>query len=274
MYKIINSKMWLFALIIAVSMIGCGSDETSGDAGAVCHGAGCVSIGSSGDLEAAAGYVILAKSQIDTVSPSVVTGNVGLTPAARDYLTGWSETAAADASDSYATSAQVVAPFKLYAADYAVPTPSNLDYARISMEAAYADVLGRPHGVGATNLNLGGGTLTGLTLVPGTYTWDTPGDVNITGNITLTGSSTDVWIFQIANNLTMDAGIKIILAGGAVPQNVFWQIAGNSHIFAGANFKGIMLCWTDITFEDGSTIKGRLFSMTAVNLKAATVTQP
>jgi hypothetical protein len=86
--------MWFMALLLAVSLAGCGDDNNFAvaPAGAVCEGANCVLLGTAGDLGAAAGYAILAKSAVNTVPPSVVTGNVGLSPADRTFLTGWSET--------------------------------------------------------------------------------------------------------------------------------------------------------------------------------------
>src|SRR5207248_75875 len=69
-------------------------------------------------LGSAANYAILAKSAISTVPTSAITGDVGLSPAAESYITGFSLT---DAT-GYATSTQVVG--KLYAADQTPPTPS------------------------------------------------------------------------------------------------------------------------------------------------------
>ena len=41
-----------------------------------------------------------------------------------------------------------------------------------------------------------------------------------------------------------------------------------------ANFKGIILAKTAITFNTGATITGRALSQTAVTLSATTVTEP
>lgn len=253
---------------------GTGSGSTSAGApGGVCTGSAtdCVSLGAAGDLGAAAGYAILAKTGVSTVPTSAVTGNVGLSPAARVFLTGWSETAAADASDVYSTSAQVVAPFRLYAADYAVPTPANLTTAVLSMQAAYTDAAGRPATSAATT-NVGAGTLTSLTLAPGVYEWGS--NVTIPTDLTFNGSATGVWILKVAGTLTMAAAKNVILAGGALPQNIFWQVTDAVTIGANTNFKGIILGQTTITFGNLASINGRLLAQTAVNLDATTVTQP
>ena len=223
------------------------------------------------DLGTAGNYAILAKTGVSTVPSSVVTGNVGVSPAARTYLTGWSETAAPDASDTYSTSAQVVAPFKLYAADYAVPTPANLTTAVGNMETAYTDAAGRTATSAATT-NVGAGTLTSLTLPPGVYEWGSA--VTIPTNLTLNGSATDVWIFKVAGTLNMAAAKNVVLTGGALPKNVFWQVSGAVTIGANTHFEGIILGQTGITFGNLASINGRLLAQTAVVLDATTVTQP
>jgi hypothetical protein len=272
--RIFKPLMWSTALLLAAFVAGCGGSSNGGAAsnvyssvGTVSTAAGSVSLGTAGN------YAILAKSGVSTVPSSAVTGNVGLSPAARGFLTGWSETAAPDASDTYSTSAQVVAPGKLYAADYVGGTTSvDLTTAVANMQTAYTDAAGRPAGVGATNLNRGAGTLTNDTLVPGTYTWNSA--LNIPTDLTLSGSATDVWIFQVAGTLDMAAAMNVILIGGALPQNIFWQVSGAVTMGAGTHFEGIILGATSITFGSLASINGRLLAQTAVVLNATTVTVP
>ena len=221
-------------------------------------------------LGKAAYFAVLAKTGVATVPTSVVTGNVGVSPAARTYLTGWSETY--DVTDTYATSAQVVAPSKLYAADLVGGTTSaDLGTAVLNMGTAYTDAAGRTATSAATT-NVGSGTLTSLTLAPGVYEWG--GAVTIPTDLTLSGSATDVWIFKVAGTLNMAAAKNVILIGGAQAKNVFWQTTGAVTIGANTHFEGIILGQTSITFGNLASIKGRLLSQTAVNLDATTVTQP
>ena len=280
-----NSKalVWLSALALTGLVAGCGGGSDSGGGGggggggaksttgSVCSaGAACVNIGAAANLGAASGYGILAKTGVSTVPGSSVTGNIGLSPAARVFLTGWSQTA--DVTDTYATSAQVVAPGKLYADDNVGGTTKvDLGTAVLSMQTAYTDAAGKPAGVGP-NLNLGAGTVTGQTLAAGTYTWGT--NVNIPTDLTLNGSATDVWVFQIAGTLDMAANRKVILTGGALAQNVFWQVSGAITMGAGTHFEGIVLGQTAIIFGNLSSINGRLLAQTAVTLDMTTVTVP
>jgi hypothetical protein len=221
-------------------------------------------------LGAAENYAILAATGVDTVPSSVVTGNVGVSPYARTALTGWSETY--DVTDTYATSAQVVAPGKLYAADMVGGTTSaDLGTAVLNMQAAYTDAAGRTATSAATT-NVGAGTLTSLTLTAGVYEWGSA--VNIPTDLTLSGSATDVWIFKVAGTLTMASAKSVLLIGGALPQNIFWQVSEGVSIGANSHFEGIILGQTAITFGNLSSINGRLLAQTAVNLDATTVTQP
>lgn len=222
------------------------------------------------NLGTAINYAVLAKTAVSTVPSSAVTGNVGLSPAARAALTGWSETY--DITDTYATSAQVAAPYKLYAADLVGgTTSSDLTTAVLNMQAAYTDAAGRTATSAATT-NVGSGTLTSLTLTPGVYEWGSA--VTIPTNITFNGNATDVWILKVAGTLNMASNKTVILGGTALAKNIFWQVSGAVTIGGGTAFKGIVLGQTAITMGNLSTIEGRLLAQSAVTLNATTVTQP
>lgn len=264
------SKPRSLFLVLALAALVTTGTAAGGPIGAISTTAGGVPLGASGR------YAILAKTGVSTVPYSVVTGNVGVSPIARIGLTGWSETAAANNSDRYSTSSQVAAPGKLFAADYAEPTPTRLRTAVLNMEAAYKDAAGRTATSAATT-NVGGGTLTSLTIRarPGgvtVYKWGSA--VTIPTNLTFKGSATDVFILKVAGTLQMAAYKKVILIGGARPQNIFWQVSGAVTIGAGTHFEGIILGKTGITFGNLASINGRLLAQTAVVLDAATVTVP
>ena len=214
-------------------------------------------------LGAAGNYAILAKSAISTVPASVITGDVGLSPAAARYITGFSLTRAG----TMWTSTQVTG--RLYAADNDPPTPANLTTAVLNMQAAYTDAAGRPT---PNFLNLGAGAIGGLTLIPGLYKWTST--VTIPSNVTLAGGSNDVWIFQISGDLQMSAAKGMILSGGAKSKNIFWQVAGYVDLGTTSHAEGIMLSKTAIHLKTGSSINGRLLAQTAVTLDQATVTVP
>lgn len=214
-------------------------------------------------LGTAGTFVILAKTAISTVPTSAVTGDIGVSPAAASFITGFGLVAAT----GYATSPQVVG--NVYAADYAPPTPTNLTTAVGDMQLAYTDTAGRPT---PDFLELGTGAIGGLTLTPGLYKWTST--VTIPSDITLSGNATDVWIFQISGDLSMSAAKNVTLLGGAKAKNVFWQVAGAVAIGTTAHFEGILLSQTSITLDTGASMNGRALAQTAVAIRQAALTQP
>jgi hypothetical protein len=119
-----------------------------------------------------------------------------------------------------------------------------------------------------------------MTLPPGVYAWSTGLQISAAGAI-LRGSlpgdggpSTDVWIFQIAENLTVADSAALTLAGGALAKNVFWQVSGNVTLGTSVHFEGVVLCRTLIALGTTDTVTGRLLAQTAVTLTADTVTAP
>ena len=218
------------------------------------------------DLGSAGNFVILSKSGIDTASATTaITGDIGVSPAAATYITGFS--LAMDATNTFSISPLVTQ--KVYAADYTPPTPSYMTTAVGDMETAYTNAAGRPD---PDFTELGAGDISGMTLVPGLYKWGTA--LLITSDITLSGGPTDIWIFQIAEGLTFANGVNVVLAGGAVPENIFWQTFGAVSLGTTVHAEGIILSYSEIALATGATINGRLYSQTAVTLDANAVTQP
>src|SRR6185369_6095022 len=81
------------------------------------------------NLGTAGQYVILAKSAISTTGVTAVVGDVGLSPAAASFFTGFSQ--ALDAGNAFSTSSTVTG--RMYASDYAAPTPANLTTSVLDM---------------------------------------------------------------------------------------------------------------------------------------------
>ena len=215
------------------------------------------------NLGTSANYVILAKTEITNIATSVLTGDLGLSPAATSYITGLALTNAT----GNATSAQVTG--LVFAADMAVPTPSNLTTAVNNMVTAYTDAAGRPF---PDFLELNTGNIGGKTLVPGLYKWTT--SVTMPADVTISGSATDVWIFQIAGNLSISSAVKITLAGGALSKNIFWQVAGQVTLGTTSHFEGVILSMTGISLQTGASMNGRALAQTAVTLDANTIKKP
>ena len=215
------------------------------------------------DLGAAGNYVILAKSTITNVPTSAITGDIGLSPAATSYVTGFGLTNAT----GYATSPQITG--KIFAADMVAPTSTNLTTAVNNMLTAYTDAAGRPL---PDFTELGAGNIGGKILVPGLYKWTTT--VSLPSNVTISGGANDVWIFQISGDLNQSAAVLITLSGGAQAKNIFWQVAGQAIIGLNAHFEGIILSQTTVIFKTGASMNGRALAQTAVVLDQNTITKP
>jgi len=256
---------------------GTGGTSTGGSGGKAGSGTGGTSTGGDGgaggdtmsgpmpvDLGSAEQFVIIAKSAISTVPASAITGDLAVSPAAASYITGFSLTA--DSTNVFASSAQVTG--RVYAADYASPTPSDLTTAVGDMELAFTDAAGRAPDV----TELGAGDIGGRTITPGVYKWGTA--LLIPTDVTLSGDGRAVWIFQVAQDLTVSSAVSVLLEGGAVPENVFWQVSGQVELGTTAHFEGIVLAQTSITLATGASINGRLFAQTAVSLDESTLTEP
>ena len=67
---------------------------------------------------------------------------------------------------------------------------------------------------------------------------------------------------------------EVVLAGGALPKNVFWQVSGLVDLGTTAHAEGIVLTQTSITLRTGASINGRLLAQTAVNIDGSTVVEP
>ncbi len=220
------------------------------------------------NLGTAGNFVILAKSAVSTTGTSAVVGDIGVSPAAASFITGFA--LIADPSNVFSTSADPPVSGKLYAADYAAPTPANMTTAISDMETAFSDAAGRTL---PDFTELGAGDISGMTLVPGLYKWGT-GLLVTNAGVTLSGGANDVWIFQIAQDLTVNNSAIVTLSGGAQAKNIFWQVAGQATLGTAADFKGIILSQTLISFNSGAQLTGRALAQTAVTLNATAVTAP
>jgi len=271
---------WLLAFALSAFVVGCGGGDDDPVAaaptpppvvvnpvGAACaQGAACVPLGTAGN------YTILALSGVTTTGTTAITGHVGLNAAAVGF-TGFGQTL--DASNVFATSAQVIGGGRMYANDYAAPTPAELTQATATDATAAFNDADNVKVVGAGNLDLGtGGNISGLTFPPGVYEWSAGGIQIDAPGVTLTGGTTDVWVFKVPTGITMTPGATVTLTGGALPQNVFWRAGGVVALDTTANLKGIVLSSSSVTLAAGASVNGRLIATTAVTLIGNTVTRP
>ncbi|MGD0169037.1 MAG: Ig-like domain-containing protein [Smithella sp.] len=219
------------------------------------------------DLGTAGNFVILSKTGITDATPASthITGNIGTSP-----ITG--------AAITLACSEMVTG--NIYTVDAAGPAcsvvdPVGLTAAISDMETAYTDAAGRTT---PDFTNLYAGILDGRTLAPGLYKYTTGVTIGSTpgANVTLSGGANDVWIFQISGDLTLANGSSIMLTGGALAKNVFWQVGGPTGAILGttSTFEGNILSAKQVTIASGAVLNGRALAQTQVTLNGNTITVP
>jgi hypothetical protein len=273
-------KFHLF-LLSAAAMVNTVSSHASSNGNAV-HDQ--VILGTAGN------YAILAKTGISTVPTSAITGNIAVSPIAATAMTGF--TLFLDPTSMlFSTSTQVVG--SAYSASYGGATAVALTTAVSDMETAYNEAAGHStswgslssgvaticvndDGTGCTPfLNLKGGEIGGLKLGPGVYTFNT--DVTIYNGAGVTfnanGDASAVFIIQTTGSVKQAAGKRVTLEGGALAQNIFWQVAQGVVVGATAHMEGVILAKTAVVFQTTSSLNGRILSQTAVTLDAATIVE-
>jgi hypothetical protein len=140
--------------------------------------------------------------------------------------------------------------------------------AALAALAAFNDLAGRPNAADP------GANLGGLTLAPGIYKTAGGGFLITGSDLTLDagGNPNAVWVFQMANTLTVGAigaGRSVILAGGAQPKNVFWQVGSSATINgAGGTMVGTIISSAATTLSTAgqpccTTLNGRALALNA-----------
>ncbi len=217
------------------------------------------------DMGTADNFVILAKTGITTTGTTEITGDLGISPAARATVTGFAEVLSVDGT--YATSSFVLGGGKIYAPDFLEPTPTMLIAAILDMENAYNNIVAladpKPDAI-----------VGGVTLTSGLYK-SIPA-VSLSTNLTLDGENNEdaIWIFQITGALNVAATVEIVLINGAKAENIFWQVTGAVSLLADSKMQGIILGEGVIALTAGASITGKLLGQTNVTLIANTVMDP
>ena len=221
------------------------------------------------DLGLSGNFAIFAEAGISTTGVTLITGDIGVNPITSTGITGFG--LILPAGSAYSTSSLVVG--KVYAPDYAVPSPANMVTTSGDMHTAYTTANGLV--VPAPTNEFMAGNLNGQTLTKGIYKWSS--GVSITNGITLDGGGDNcaTFIFQIAGDLTVANSAIITLTNGAQAKNIFWVVAGSGAVLGtNVDFSGNILCKTLISVNTGGKVNGRLLAQTAVTLNAVTVVKP
>lgn len=209
--------------------------------------AGLATAATTVDLGAATNFAILASSTVTNTGPSVVSGDLGLSPG---------------------TSVTAFPPGTLNGTQHINNTAAA--QAQSDLTVAYNDAAGQP-----CTQNLTGQDLGGMTLTPGVYCFDT--SAQLTGILTLNAQSNydSVFIFRIGSTLTTASGSSVVFTNNTQACNVFWQVGSSATLGTNTSFKGSIIALASVTLNNGANLEGRALARTgAVSLDTNTITRP
>jgi hypothetical protein len=198
-------------------------------------------------LGSASTFAVLAASTVTNAGPTIVTGDLGVSPGTA--VTGFGP--------------GVVTGGSIHAGD-AVAAQAQLD-----LTTAYNNAAGRVNPT-AVPADIGG-----MVIPPGLY--KAPVSLAITGNVTLDGRNNpnSVFIFQMASTLTTAVNSSVTLINMVNACNVFWQVGSSATLKTASAFNGNILAQASISLGTGATVSGRLLARTgAVTLLSNIVTVP
>lgn len=193
-------------------------------------------------LAGASDFAILAGAAISNTGATAITGDLGLSPG---------------------SSVGGFPPGILVGTKHINDPAAN--QAKLDLTAAYNDAAERT----CTDIVTLSGNIGGLTLTPGLYKSTSSLAVS-SGDLTLDakGNSNAVFIFQIASTLTTTSGRKVILSGGALASNIFWQVGSSATFGTTSVFKGTVMVMQSITFNTGANLDGRGLARTGAVVMA------
>jgi hypothetical protein len=229
--------------------------------GTIPVGPGAINLGSAAD------FTILTKAGISTTGITSVAGNIGVSPTAATAITGFGLIMDTNNQSSHTP----IVTGKVYAADYAAPTPAKMTTAVSDMETAFTTANGLT--TPAPVVGLYAGNISGRILPPGLYKWAT-GVLITNEGVTLAGGANDTWVLQIAQDLTVNSSAIVHLIGGAQAKNITWVVSGQATLGTNTDFSGTILSKTLISLNTGAVVTGKLLAQTAVTLNASTVKNP
>jgi hypothetical protein len=200
-------------------------------------------------LAGSSGLAILAGSSITNTGATNITGNIGLSPG---------------------SSIGGFPPGILNGTQHINDEISN--QAKLDLTAAYNDAAGRT----STDIVTLSGNIGGLTLTPGLYK-STSSLAISSGDLTFDakGDANAIFIIQIATTLTTTSARQVILSGGALASNIFWQVGSSATFGTTSVFKGTIMAMQSITFNTGATLEGRALARSgAITMAGNTIVNP
>ena len=189
--------------------------------------------------------VLGATPNVNNTGPTVVTGDLGVSPAAA--VVGFPP-------------GTVIG--TIHAAD------ATAGSAQSSNTTAYGVLAGE-----ACNTSFGVPTdLAGMTLAPGVYCFASSAANTGLLQLDAQGNPNAVWIFQIASTLITGSASTVTVINSGQACNVFWQVGSSATLGTTTTFVGNILALTSITLQTGASLSGRVLAQTgAVTLDSNAV---
>jgi hypothetical protein len=228
--------MSIFALSTVVLLGACKNDNDEPTSSAIVVIPVQVTTQNSVILGSTSTLAVLAGASVTSTGATVITGNMALSPG---------------------SSIGGFPPGILNGVQHINDATS--DQAKLDLTVAYDDLAGRT----STDIVTLSGNIGGLTLTPGLYK-STSSLAISSGDLTFDakGNSNAIFVIQIATTLTTTSDRKVILSGGALASNIFWQVGSSATFGTTSVFKGNVLVMQSITMNTGATIDGRLLART------------
>ncbi|PJE81338.1 hypothetical protein COU58_03050 [Candidatus Pacearchaeota archaeon CG10_big_fil_rev_8_21_14_0_10_32_42] len=231
------------------------------------------------DLLTAGDYAIFAGTAIgkDGTAGTLINGDIGVGDGVTSTaITGFS--LSVDPTNDFSTSIYVIG--EVYAADYTGGQMGSTGTTPAKVLQAISDIgtiFTTANGLAACVTELGAGNIGGMTLSPGVYKWGSSTTVLIPTDLYLSGSATDVWVFQIGKNMVVSSSVEVHLTGGALAKNVFWIVTETTTLNSDSIMNGNIISGpgtSTIALMDRATLNGRALSGTDVTLIGNPVTKP
>jgi len=199
------------------------------------------------DLGTAGSYAVLGGSTVTNTGPTIVNGNLGLSPG---------------------TSVTGFPPGTVNGVQHV--TDAAAAQAQADLVTAYNAASGQTTAVTMVSGDLGGQTLT-----PGIY--KSTSALGLTGTVTLDGQGNPdaVFLFQVGSALTTASASRVLLINNAQACNIFWQIGSSATLGTDSNFAGTILALASVTVNTGASVNGRVLARNgAVTLDTNPVSRP
>jgi hypothetical protein len=186
-------------------------------------------------LGAAEAFAVLGGSAVTNTGPSVIRGDLGLSPNNLSSITGFPPGlvyGTTHAADGVALAAQ---------------NSATTLYNTLAGQAVTVDLSGQVLGSGGSV----------PTLTPGVYFFSS--SAQLTGALILNagGNPNATWVFQIGSSLTTASGSSVVMSNGGSPCNVFWQVGSSATLGTTTSFLGNIVALTSITLNTGANVTGR-----------------